>query len=354
MSGPYPPDWHEEAFLIPGLDTGAISQDTVEELFQELDVDQKGYIAKADVRRLMAMFGAEMDETDVEEMMRLVDPEGKQTVTLEDLMYGILSPGPLFFNTDMPTPTSALKLPTKKDKLKLSKSRVVDEVEMEFNRASEERRQLYSDLLSGSRLPAPEIKKIFARFQEVDKRNKGTVTYPEFLQGMNLMDSPASRRLFDVLDRDGNGQVDMKEFIIGLSQFTDVSNEERVKFAFRIFDRDNSGFIDKDELMRIVRSTAPTWAQTSWLNRRVEKLYNSIGLTRDQQIDLATFLRLARENPSIIAPNLLTVATDPNLYSTTHGLPTVQPPLKSKNDYRFIGREVIKADLDGTVRPLAC
>ena len=305
----YPSEWFEEAFLIPGLNTGSISPETMRELFNELDIDRKGYIIRADVRRLMGMLGNELDETDIEEMMRLVDPQCNDHVTLEELTEAILNPGMLFFNAALNSSPN-VKLPSKKDKIKASQSKVLDDVDLEFNRAAVERRELYHEVLAGTHLSAGEIKKIFARFQQVDKANKGTVKYPEFLRGMELQDSESSRRLFHVLDRNANGEVDMKEFIIGLSQFSDVTSEERFKFAFKLFDLDDSGFIERDELLKIVRASAPTWAQQSWLNRRVDELYDSLDLAKGSLIDFASFMRLARENPNMIAPSLLTTGTD--------------------------------------------
>ena len=43
-----------------------------------------------------------------------------------------------------------------------------------------------------------------------------------------------SRRVIDIFDDDGNGEVDFKEFIMGLSHFSAKGDmESKLRFAFR-------------------------------------------------------------------------------------------------------------------------
>lgn len=177
-----------------------------------------------------------------------------------------------------------------------------DDVQSELNRAADERRMLFQEVTSEGRMKANDIKKIFGRFHELDKEKKGSLNYPNFLLAMQRADSESSRRLFDLLDKDCSGELDLKEFILGLSQFTDAPKEDRVRFTFKLFDTDNSGTIDREELTKIVRSAAPTSAQPQWISMRVNELYDSVGLGHGSLIDLETFIQLAKKNEHFIAP----------------------------------------------------
>ena len=120
-----------------------------------------------------------------------------------------------------------------------------------------------------------------------------------------MNDGEAIKQAFGALDRDASGEIDWREFVVGMSQFAEMSREDRVVFAFKMFDRDNNGTIDRDEITRIVRSTAPSWVQPQWLSRRVDELYDSLSLKRNTDIDLETFLLLAEDHPEVIAPEII-------------------------------------------------
>ena len=52
--------------------------------------------------------------------------------------------------------------------------------------------------------------------------------------------------------QDGNGELDFKEFIEGISQFSVKGDKmSKLKFAFRIYDIDNDGFISNGELFQV-------------------------------------------------------------------------------------------------------
>ena len=56
----------------------------------------------------------------------------------------------------------------------------------------------------------------------------------------------------DIFDEDGSGEVDFKEFLQGVSQFSVKGDKAvKLKFAFRIYDLDNDGFICNGELFKV-------------------------------------------------------------------------------------------------------
>ena len=58
----------------------------------------------------------------------------------------------------------------------------------------------------------------------------------------------------DIFDEDGSGEVDFKEFLQGVSQFSVKGDKSaKLKFAFRIYDLDNDGFICNGELFKVFK-----------------------------------------------------------------------------------------------------
>lgn len=71
-----------------------------------------------------------------------------------------------------------------------------------------------------------------------------------------LQQNPLVQRVIDIFDADGNGEVDFKEFIQGVSQFSVKGDKlSKLKFAFRIYDMDNDGFISNGELFQVSKGT---------------------------------------------------------------------------------------------------
>lgn len=70
-----------------------------------------------------------------------------------------------------------------------------------------------------------EIRRLGKRFRKLDLDNSGALSIDEFMSLPELQQNPLVQRVIDIFDADGNGEVDFKEFIHGVSQFS-------VKVAF--------------------------------------------------------------------------------------------------------------------------
>lgn len=54
----------------------------------------------------------------------------------------------------------------------------------------------------------------------MDLDNSGALSIDEFMSLPELQQNPLVQRVIDIFDADGNGEVDFKEFIQGVSQFS--------------------------------------------------------------------------------------------------------------------------------------
>jgi len=59
-------------------------------------------------------------------------------------------------------------------------------------------------------------------------------------------------RLFRVFDHNQSGNINFKEFILGMSVITRGSAVEKFKLSFDIYDVDGSGSIDKSEMREVI------------------------------------------------------------------------------------------------------
>jgi len=63
-----------------------------------------------------------------------------------------------------------------------------------------------------------------------------------------------STKLFDLLDTNRDGVVDLSEFVCGLSILCKGTAEEKLKLSFKSYDINNDGFISKDEMTTLFKS----------------------------------------------------------------------------------------------------
>lgn len=100
---------------------------------------------------------------------------------------------------------------------------------------------------------ADEIRRLGKRFRKLDLDNSGALSVDEFMSLPELQQNPLVQRVIDIFDADGNGEVDFKEFIQGVSQFSVKGDKlSKLRFAFRIYDMDNDGYISNGELFQVI------------------------------------------------------------------------------------------------------
>jgi len=119
---------------------------------------------------------------------------------------------------------------------------------------------------------AEEIKRLGKRFKKLDLDNSGSLSVDEFMSLPELQQNPLVQRVIEIFDDDGNGEVDFKEFIQGVSQFSVKGDKDtKLKFAFRIYDMDNDGYISNGELFQVLKMMVGNNLKDTQLQQIVDK-----------------------------------------------------------------------------------
>jgi len=137
----------------------------------------------------------------------------------------------------------------------------------------------------------------------------------------NLDDSPFVERLFILLDTNGDGVVDLHEFVTGLSLLCKGTIEQKLELSFKAYDLDGNGYISKDELASMFKSAwisafqalCATYGNEELskedLNEFSEEMatqfsnnsFNTLDLNGDGQISFEEFKEFAMSEPKITA-----------------------------------------------------
>ena len=139
---------------------------------------------------------------------------------------------------------------------------------------------------------AEEIRRLGKRFRKLDLDNSGTLSVEEFMSLPELQRNPLVKRVIEILDEDGNGEVDFKEFIQGVSQFSVKGDKmSKLKFAFKIYDIDNDGYISNGELFQFLKMISSNLKDTQ-LQQIVDKTIQFADRDDDGKIDFEEFCAL--------------------------------------------------------------
>ncbi|KAG2467289.1 CANB1 protein, partial [Polypterus senegalus] len=105
-----------------------------------------------------------------------------------------------------------------------------------------------------------------------------------------LQQNPLVQRVIDIFDTDGNGEVDFKEFIEGVSQFSVKGDkEQKLRFAFRIYDMDKDGYISNGELFQVLKMMVGNNLKDTQLQQIVDKTIINADKDGDGRISFEEF-----------------------------------------------------------------
>ncbi|KAL8172489.1 hypothetical protein V2J09_024293 [Rumex salicifolius] len=101
-------------------------------------------------------------------------------------------------------------------------------------------------------LSGEEIQGLKQMFANIDTDGSGSITYDELKEGLARLGSKLTetevQQLMEAADVDGDGSIDYIEFITATMHKYKLEAEENLYKAFQYFDKDNSGYITRDEL----------------------------------------------------------------------------------------------------------
>lgn len=136
-----------------------------------------------------------------------------------------------------------------------------------------------------------EVQRLEKRFQKLDLDRSGSISVGEFLSVPELKENPLVKRVVDIFDSDLSGEVDFKEFVLGLAQFglRDQANDKKLHFIFRIYDMDRDGYISNGELFQVLKMMTGSNLTDSQLQQIVDKTILYLDKDADGKISFDEF-----------------------------------------------------------------
>ena len=100
-------------------------------------------------------------------------------------------------------------------------------------------------------------------------------------------------RMIAIFDEDGGGDVDFQEFVSGLSAFSSKGNkEEKLRFAFKVYDIDRDGYISNGELFIVLKMMVGSNLKDVQLQQIVDKTIMEADKDHDGKISFEEFTHM--------------------------------------------------------------
>ncbi|KAK9270981.1 hypothetical protein L1049_026569 [Liquidambar formosana] len=140
---------------------------------------------------------------------------------------------------------------------------------------------------------AEEIKGLKEMFRNMDTDGSGTITHEELKIGLSRLGSKLSeneiKQLMDAADVDSSGSIEYIEFITATMHRHRLEKEENLRKAFRYFDKDDNGFITREELRQAMTKYGMGDEAT------IDEVIEDVDTDRDGRINYEEFVTMMRK-----------------------------------------------------------
>ncbi len=148
-----------------------------------------------------------------------------------------------------------------------------------------------------------DLEKLYKLFQDIDKDGSGEIDLVELIHYLRLERTKFNKRVFTIFDEDGSGEIDFREFVVALWNYCTMGKSALTIFAFDLYDTDGSGEIELDEVERMLKEVYGKNFKTSRVAQQLlHKLTVTCELDHGGAISVEKFNHFCTRHPGLIFP----------------------------------------------------
>lgn len=146
-----------------------------------------------------------------------------------------------------------------------------------------------------------QIERLYSRFTSLDRGDCGTLEREDFLRIPELAINPLGDRIVHVFfEEGGSDRVNFRQFMQVLATFRTIkkskenilnSREQKLKFAFKMYDLDNDEYISRDELLAVLHMMVGANISDEQLASIAERTILEASQNGDQMISFEDFCK---------------------------------------------------------------
>ncbi|KAL3796651.1 hypothetical protein HJC23_009951 [Cyclotella cryptica] len=289
------------------------------EAFRAFDLDKNNYVGAAEIRHVLLNIGERPTDEEVkwdtvynifvDEMIRMVDKNGDGQVAFDEfyrMVTGGRNPpaglGSAVRHSFIGHGDINIKgLQSSAGRVPFTNVMQSPQSGPEIVKARNAKRKALDEFARDNFLKPESIKRAHRRFQALDKKKSGIMDYTEFCEVLQVEPNAQCEELFKMYDYNKSGLIDAKELLIALANFTGAGKDDKMKFAFMLYDDDSTGSITHTELVKILRANhlAQTEAEVT---RKAETIIAQCDKRNDGTISFDEFVVVSKKFPNILFP----------------------------------------------------
>ena len=134
-------------------------------------------------------------------------------------------------------------------------------------------------------------------FNQIDINGDGKITENELYKGLcskiksDTLDEDI-KNIFQKLDMDDDGYIEYEEFVRAAVSKEKFMGDNVLKFAFRFFDKDNSGKIDFEEIEKVFKKSV---TDKNHVDEALNKIIREVDLNKDGKISFEEFSKIMKK-----------------------------------------------------------
>lgn len=147
-----------------------------------------------------------------------------------------------------------------------------------------------------------QIVRLYSRFTNLDKSDQGYLRRPDFLRIPEVAINPLGDRIVHAFFLESGGDtVNFRQFMRVLAHFRPVKKdaqknklndrEEKLKFAFKMYDLDGDNVISRDELLNILHMMVGANISDEQLGSIADRTIMEVDLDKDDCISFEEFMK---------------------------------------------------------------